>query len=449
MSGILTERQKDELHKSILWYLHASGMRASYDALKAESDNEDFQADGDVKAKWNGLLEKKWTSVIRLQKKIMDLESRNTALTAELSIPNRTATSSASSTTWLPRPPHRHTLASHRQPISRIAFHPVWTVLASASEDSTIKIWDWETGECERTIKGHTKAVMDVDFDPKGNMMVSASNDMSLKLWDAANEYKNIKTMHGHDHTVSSVKFTPSGDHVVSASRDKTIRVWEVATGYCVKTFWGHSDWVRSVVPSDDGRWLVTASSDQTARVWDATTGETKTDLRGHEHVVETAEFAPIVSYAAIRELTGLTVRAGDERAKTPGCFVATGSRDKSIRLWDALTGVCLRTFNGHDNWIRALVFHPSGKYLLSASDDKTVRIWDLQTGRQLKVIEAHDHFVSSMAWGRATVGGGATNGAASANGTITSGGAASNVKRRVNVLATASVDMTVRIWTP
>jgi platelet-activating factor acetylhydrolase IB subunit alpha len=101
----------------------------------------------------------------------MDLESRNAALTAELSLPNRAATSSASSTTWLPRPPHRHTLASHRQPISRIAFHPVWTVLASASEDSTIKIWDWESGECERTIKGHTKAVMDVDFDSKGNLM--------------------------------------------------------------------------------------------------------------------------------------------------------------------------------------------------------------------------------------------------------------------------------------
>ncbi len=53
---------------------------------------------------------------------------------------------------------------------------------------------------------------------------------------------------------------------------------------------------------------VLTCLPSQTARVWDATTGETKTDLRGHEHVVETAEFAPIVSYAAIRELTGLTV---------------------------------------------------------------------------------------------------------------------------------------------
>jgi platelet-activating factor acetylhydrolase IB subunit alpha len=52
----------------------------------------------------------------------------------------------------------------------------------------------------------------------------------------------------------------------------------------------------------------------QTARVWDAATGETKTELRGHDHVVETAEFAPVSSYAAIRELTGLTVRLEHSR---------------------------------------------------------------------------------------------------------------------------------------
>jgi platelet-activating factor acetylhydrolase IB subunit alpha len=106
------------------------------------------------------------------------------------------------------------------------------------------------------------------------------------------------------------------------------------------------------VVPSDDGRWLLTASSDQvkvdlrmtcemnahegedapsqTARVWDAATGETKTELRGHDHVVETAEFAPVNSYAAIRELTGFTV--GLARARRPLQFwrIAESLRDRT-----------------------------------------------------------------------------------------------------------------------
>ena len=100
---------------------------------------------------------------------IMDLEARNATLLAELATPYRSAASS-SSQPFIPRAP-RHTLTSHRAPITRIAFHPVWTVLASASEDSTVKIWDWESGDFERTVKGHTKAVMDVDFDAKGEVM--------------------------------------------------------------------------------------------------------------------------------------------------------------------------------------------------------------------------------------------------------------------------------------
>jgi len=53
----------------------------------------------------------------------------------------------------------------------KVAFHPVFNMVVSASEDSTIKVWDWEDGTLERTVKGHTKAVMDVDFDSKGNYL--------------------------------------------------------------------------------------------------------------------------------------------------------------------------------------------------------------------------------------------------------------------------------------
>lgn len=125
-----------------------------------------------------------------------------------------------------------------------------------------------------------------------------------------------------------------------------------------------------------------------------------------------------------------------DNRHVNTSSFVVTGSRDKTIRIWDCQTGQCLKTLTGHDNWIRALVFHPTGKFLLSASDDKTIRIWDLTTGRCTKTIEAHNHFVTCMAWGRTTVPGQQQNGSEGKSDSQAAGS-----KRLVNVLATGSVD--------
>ncbi|RKO84419.1 WD40-repeat-containing domain protein [Blyttiomyces helicus] len=297
---------------AVLDYLTTTGLPETAAALRKEAGLSDYNPDG--KQRYSGLLEKKWTSVIRLQKKvgahgqlIMELEGKLSALSSELSTgPPR---KSASSADWIPRPPERKTLMGHKSPVTRVAFHPVFMILASASEDATIKIWDSETGEFERTLKGHTKAVQDVAFDSKGNLLVSCSMDLSVKVWDTQNEYTCIRTLHGHDHSVSSVVFTPSGDSILTASRDRTIKVWEVASGYCTKTISGHSDWVRSAMPSDDGRLMATCSNDQSVRVWDLSSGECKGEMRGHEHVVECVAFAPTTATAAIRTLAGVEVR--------------------------------------------------------------------------------------------------------------------------------------------
>lgn len=100
----------------------------------------------------------------------------------------------------------------------------------------------------------------------------------------------------------------------------------------------------------------------------------------------------------------------------------------------------------GHDNWVRALAFHPSGKYLLSSADDKTIRVWELSTGRCIKTVEAHNHFVSTLVWGRQSASSGAS-GDVRANGAA--GDSSTEPEKLVNVVASGSVDQTIKIWLP
>lgn len=110
----------------------------------------------------------------------MDLENRNAQLQEELSLsPARRSNSQAD---WVPRAPARYTLTGHRGQVLRVAFHPLYSIIASASEDSTIKIWDWETGDFERTLKGHTRQVLDVHYDGKGARLGEWPSGMAVRI---------------------------------------------------------------------------------------------------------------------------------------------------------------------------------------------------------------------------------------------------------------------------
>lgn len=260
-------------------------------------------------------------------------------------------------------------------------------------------------GELERTIKAHTQAVRDLDFGgPKGAVfLASCSSDLVIKIWDPSDNYNNIRTLNGHEHAITSVRFLPcsgSGKNLlVSASADQTIRLWDTTTGFCVKVLQGHNDWVRSVCPSDDGQFILSSSSDNTACLWDihsCSPGATLT-LIGHNKAINCCAFAPPSSYQYLSSLAGLSMVVPSSNAAE---FFATGSRDKSIKLWNA-NGKCLATLLGHDSWVSALVFHPGGKYIFSAADDKTLRFWDLnQKGQCMSVIRGvHEGFITCLRW--------------------------------------------------
>lgn len=386
MKMVLSQRQREELNKAIGDYLCSNGYMDAMEAFKKEADMP-----GEIERKYAGLLEKKWTSVIRLQKKVMELETKLSEAEKEY-IAGAPTREKRSPTEWIPRPPEKYCLSGHRAPVTKVLFHPVFSLMVSSSEDASIKVWDFETGDYEKTLKGHTDSVQDIAFDTTGKFLVSCSADMTVKLWDFQT-YQCLKTMHGHDHNVSSVTFLPNGDFILSSSRDKTIKMWEVSTGYCVKTFSGHREWVRMVRVSPDGGLIASCSNDQTVRVWVTTSKDCKAELRDHDHVVECITWAPQNAHTSINEAVGSDNKKGNQT----GPFLASGSRDKTIKIWDVGVGLCLFTLVGHDNWVRGLVFHPSGKYVLSASDDKTLRIWDVRNKRCHKTLEAHQHFCTSL----------------------------------------------------
>lgn len=389
MKTLLSTHQKDEINKAIADYLQSNGYLESLEIFRKEAhiNNDDFDK------KLVGILEKKWTSVVRLQKKVTELESRLKETEKEY-IDGAPFRSKRSPTDWIPRHPEKFCLTGHRSPVLKVIFHPIFNILVSGSEDATIKVWDFETGEYERTLKGHTDSVQDINFDTSGKLMVSCSADMSIKIWDFHQTYECIKTLYGHDHNISSICFMPAGDFIISASRDKTIRMWEVATGYCIKQFTGHREWVRVARPSPDGSLIASCSHDQTIRVWNTMTKECKCELKGHENVIECITWAPDAANMIINEAAS---SFDNKKTASMGPFLVSGARDKTIRFWDINRAMSVFVLIGHDNWVRNLVFHPSCKLLLSVSDDKTLRVWDIRQKRCSKTMDAHKHFITSV----------------------------------------------------
>lgn len=266
MSLSLTERQKNELNAAILDYLIQQNDRFpdSINAFRREAGIV-----GEVET-GKGLLEKKWNAVVRLQKRIQDLEaqvqqSKDFSLNGDTNGAGKDGVSGDSR--QLPKAPAKFVMEGHRETILAVAAHPMFSLCASGSEDNTIRIWDHETGNYERTLKGHTGYVTGLSFDHRGTFLASCSLDMTAKIWDMTS-FLCVKTFRGHEHTISSVKFTPTGDQLITSSRDTTIKLWDTTTGYCIRTFHGHSEWVKCVAVSLDGQYVASGSYDKTIMIW-------------------------------------------------------------------------------------------------------------------------------------------------------------------------------------
>lgn len=132
--------------------------------------------------------------------------------------------------------------------------------------------WHWLNASADTSLAiltGHTREVYSAAFSPDGTLIVTASQDRTARVWDAATgaslaELKDLMDL------VNSAAFSPDGTRIVTASADGTARVWDAATGASLAELKGHTESVPSAAFSPDGTSIVTASWDNTARVWDS-----------------------------------------------------------------------------------------------------------------------------------------------------------------------------------
>ncbi len=268
----------------------------------------------------------------------------------------------------------RLSLRGHQSYLWIVAWSPDRSKLATASSDTTAKIWEASTGRELLTLRGHQSPVLCVAWSPDGSKLVTASSDTTAKIWEASTG-RELLTLRGHEDRVYGVAWSPDGQKLATASWDKTGKVWEPGTGRELLTFRGHEDRVYSVAWSPDGAKLATGSRDNKAKIWDASKGRELLNLRSHLHYIESVAWSP------------------------DGSKLATASWDKTAKIWDASKGGELLTLRGHQSYVESVAWSPDGSKLATASQDQTAKVWDAGTGQESLTLRGHQSSVYGVAW--------------------------------------------------
>ncbi|KAL3588056.1 hypothetical protein FPOAC2_13955 [Fusarium poae] len=124
------------------------------------------------------------------------------------------------------------TLEGHSSWVRSVVFSHDSKKVASGSDDETIRIWNAETGECERELKGHSSYISSVVFSHDSKKVASGSDDETIRIWNAETG-ECERELKGHISNVNSVVFSHDLKKVASSYDDGTIRIWNAETGEC------------------------------------------------------------------------------------------------------------------------------------------------------------------------------------------------------------------------
>ena len=276
-----------------------------------------------------------------------------------------------------------------RRTIRNVAWSPCGRYVAAVSFDGTTSVWERRGTDFEMlaTLEGHENEVKGVAFSPSGQYIATCGRDKSAFVWEAdpAEDFECVTVLQGHTQDVKSVAWHPAEDTLVTVSYDDTIRLWEAVDDdwVCTQTLTGHSSTVWGASFSPSGDFLASCGDDQQVLLWRR---ERRASMPSSSSGAGQFQWKRACTVAGYHEDTIFSIDWARH-----GPWVATGSRDDTIRLFSVAGGngeggvgevTCLPAAaveHAHSGDVNCVRWHPRERLLVSAGDDGLVCLWRWQ----------------------------------------------------------------------
>ncbi|XP_022525992.2 autophagy-related protein 16-1 isoform X1 [Astyanax mexicanus] len=270
-----------------------------------------------------------------------------------------------------------HTFDAHDGEVNAVRFSPGSRLLATGGMDRRVKLWEVVAGRCEPkgALTGSNAGITSIEFDSAGSYLLAASNDFASRIW-TVDDYRLRHTLTGHSGKVLSARFLLDNARIVSGSYDRTLKLWDLRSKVCMKTVFAGSS-CNDIVCTE--QCVMSGHFDKKVRFW---------DIRAESIVCELELLGRVTSLDLNHDRTELL----------------TCSRDDLVKIIDLRNNSVRQTFSaqgfkcGSD--FTRVTFSPDGGYVAAGSADGVLYVWNVLTGKLDKTLDKnHSSAINSVSW--------------------------------------------------
>lgn len=270
-----------------------------------------------------------------------------------------------------------HVFEAHDGEVNAVRFSPGSRLLATGGMDRRVKLWEVVAGRCEPkgALTGSNAGITSIEFDSAGSYLLAASNDFASRIW-TVDDYRLRHTLTGHSGKVLSARFLLDNTRIVSGSYDRTLKLWDLRSKVCMKTVFAGSS-CNDIICTE--QCVMSGHFDKKVRFW---------DIRAESIVRELELFGKVTSLDLNHDRTELL----------------TCTRDDLVKIIDLRTNAVKQTLSAQGfkcgaDWTR-VTFSPDGSYVAGGSADGALYIWNVLTGKVDRTLDRnHNSAINSVSW--------------------------------------------------